>query len=101
MASPLENTFAFQLKAANIPFIREVKPIPGRRFRFDFQVKDLLIEIQGGIFRKGAHSTGVGITRDCAKQNMAALEGYHTMAFTKEHIEKGLALGWVQAYLKK
>jgi len=61
MASPLENTFALQLRQANIPFLREVKGIvSGRRFRYDFQVKDLLIEIQGGIFRKGARGRGGG-----------------------------------------
>jgi len=108
MASPLENTFAFQLKAAHILFLREVKAIPGRKFAFDFQVKDLLIEIQGGIWRKKdgitipqGHTTGRGITRDCEKMNLAALEGYHTMSFTAEHIKKGIALAWVQQYLAK
>jgi len=109
MASALENTFALQLKLAGIPFERGVKGIvPGRRFEWDFRVKGLLIEVQGGIFRRKngvnvpqGHSTGMGITRDCEKANLALLQGWPTMAITKAHIESGKALAWVQEYLKR
>jgi len=97
--SKLETELSRQLELAKIPFLRGVKAIPSRRFEWDFQVKDLLIECQGGIWGKGGHSTGVGITRDAEKVNLATLEGYSPMVFTKEHIFSGQALLWVQAYL--
>jgi len=102
MASALENTFALQLKLAGIPFERRVKGIvPGRRFEWDFRVKGLLIEVQGGIFQKMGHSTGVGIMRDIEKANLALLQGWPTMAIAKAHIESGVALTWVQEFLKR
>lgn len=50
-----------------------------RRFRADFAHPDamVLIELQGGIFTKGAsHSSTSGIKRDCEKQFLAAANGY-------------------------
>jgi hypothetical protein len=97
--SDIEEEFARQLKMAKIPFLREVKAIPGRKFRFDFQVKDLLIEVQGGIFQRGGHSTGVGISRDCEKGVLATLEGYHHWAVTSAMVKSGEALHWVMVYM--
>ena len=99
--SELEEEFAQQLRLAKIPFLREVKPIPGRKFRWDFQIKDLLVEVQGGIWGKGGHSTGKGITRDMEKLNLGTLAGYHQMHFGAEHIKSGQALKWVQEWMKR
>jgi len=67
MSSALEDLFAMQLDAAGLTgYTREFRAIPGRKFRFDFCFKQerLLIEINGGTYSKGAHSTGTGIARD-------------------------------------
>jgi hypothetical protein len=101
----IEDEFACQLRLAKISFDREVQAIEGRKFKWDFRIykdfkTDLLIEIQGGIWVKGGHSTGIGITRDCEKLNLATLAGYSCMAFTKKHIQTGKGLKWVQEYLK-
>lgn len=92
--SAVEDAFAFQLTVAGIPFVREYKKaIPHRRYRFDFFIEpNLLIEIQGGIWHKGGHSTGTGITRDCEKLNLAQLHGYRNLAFTSEMVEDGTAI---------
>jgi hypothetical protein len=103
----LEDEFALQLRLAGIDYQREVKVIPGRRFKWDFWItgingkefRDLLVEIQGGIWIKGGHTTGKGITRDAEKLNLAALAGFRSMQFTKEHIQSGQALKWVQEFL--
>jgi hypothetical protein len=110
--SKLEAEMARQLKLAKIPFLRETPSIIGRRFKFDFQVRDLLIEVNGGTSQRpvkingkwyilaSGHNSMAGTSRDAEKQNLACLAGYHTMAFTKEHIASGQALKWVQEYLK-
>ena len=99
--SELEEEFAQQLRLAKIPFLREVMPIPGRKFRWDFQIKDLLVEVQGGIWGKGGHSTGKGITRDMNKLNLATLHGFRSMQFSSNHIKDGSALTTVISYIDK
>jgi len=100
--SSLEVLFALQLRDAGIPFEREYKPIPGRRYRYDFFFQpDLLVEINGGTFRHMGHSTGNGIQRDYDKANQAVLAGFRVLLFTGEDV-KGTraivtvmkALGW-------
>ncbi|MGD0708286.1 MAG: hypothetical protein ABSA51_07520 [Anaerolineaceae bacterium] len=90
--SYLENDFAFQLNALGIKFEREFKAIPGRQFRFDFFVQELnlLIEIQGGIWKPNrGHTNGRGISRDCEKFNQAQLAGFHILLFTPQGITSG------------
>lgn len=104
--SELENQFRFQLRAAGIRgFEEQWRIVPGRRFKWDFCWPEHLLacEIQGGIWAKGnsGHTSGIGITRDAEKQNLATLEGWHTMAFTGDHIKSGQALRWVQEFLAK
>jgi hypothetical protein len=97
----LEDELANQLDLARIKYDREVVAIKGRRFRWDFMVgEDLLIEVQGGLFIKGGHSTGVGISRDHEKHNLAMLAGYRDLLVNKETIKSGQALRWVQEAVK-
>lgn len=100
--SRLEDTLATQLRFAGLDgFKREVRPIPGRRFRFDFAFLEprLLIEVQGGTWAMGAHSTGQGISRDTEKLNLATIHGWRVLQFTTDQIRQGKALRWVQAAL--
>ena len=94
--SVLEETLALHLRCAGISsrFTREFRAIPERKWRWDFgdQASKLLIECEGAIWVKGAHSSGVGITRDIEKANAATLAGYRTLRFTKQMIEDGTAL---------
>ena len=96
MESKPEEQLAFQLKASHIKFEREYRPWKNRRFRFDFYISTFLIEVQGGIWRKGAHSSGIGITRDCEKFCLAAIDGYLVMPVTPEQIKSGKALQWIE-----
>jgi hypothetical protein len=99
----LEDELAYQLDLAGIEYEREFKAIENRRFKWDFFIekqtpnsRDILIEVQGGIWVKGGHSTGTGITRDAEKLNLATLAGYSSLVVTKEHIKSGQALKWIQ-----
>ena len=93
--SNLEDTLAFQLKAADIPFEQQVKVIPGRRFAFDFLLTgtNILVEVQGSTWvANTGHTSGKGIKRDCEKANLAVLAGYRVLTFTGDMVNNGEAL---------
>lgn len=101
-SSKLEAELFEQIKKAKLPLpVREFVAIPGRMFRWDFAwVKEkLLVEVQGGIYQKGAHSTGQGIERDMIKLNLATLNGYKVLQFSRRMIESGYALGVIHDML--
>ena len=94
----LEDTLAFQLDALGVPYTREFRAIPGRRFRWDFLIGNsdksrLLVEVQGGTWarERSGHSSGSGIARDCEKNNLAVLQGWRTLMFTSDTIKNGEA----------
>ena len=100
--SHLEDQFEMQLQNNLIVgWTRECKAVPGRRYRWDFAFSEqrLLVEIQGAIFVRGGHSTGIGITRDAEKLNCATMHGWHSLIFTGEHIQSGEAIKLVFEYL--
>lgn len=99
--SELEERLAVQLRAEKIPFQREVTGlVPGRKFRVDFLVCGwLVVECQGGIWKSGKHSNGVGVTRDTEKAAELLLNGYPTIACTMDQIKSGTALEWIKRAL--
>ena len=100
-SSKLETELARQLKLAGIPFVREVMPIPGRRYRYDFALKGILCECNGMTFQFGGHSSGTGLARDYEKNILAQLEGWRVFSFDKAMIFDGRALSWIQMALHK
>lgn len=84
----LEEKFEKCLLDHKIEYIREFVFIPGRRFRSDFYLPkwNLLIEIEGGIFKKGRgksrHTTPLGYHRDCIKYSLATMLGYRLIRLT-------------------
>lgn len=95
--SALEEQMAFQLKAAKIPFVREFRPIPTRRWRVDFLIDDrLVVECEGGVWTQGRHNRGKGFIHDCEKYSELLIAGYRVLRMTAEHIESGQALQWVE-----
>lgn len=76
------NRFEFMWRLCAGPsLIAEFKPIPGRNFRSDYahESSRTLIELDGGIWFKGGHTSGTGKERDCEKDFLAALEGWRTI----------------------
>jgi len=88
--SKLEDLLAGQVRMTGLPDpVREfTKAIPKRRFRFDFAWPEhrLLLEVQGGSWIGGGHSTGKGMSRDAEKNNLAALEGWTVLYATTDQI---------------
>lgn len=104
--SDLEDLLAYQLLEAEIPFEREARIIPDRRFRWDFWIptwdkmtsgwyfqRGLLIEVQGGTWRPGSkHVSGKGYEIDCEKLNLAVEKGFYTLWFTSKMIKDCVAI---------
>ena len=57
-----------------------------RKFRFDFccPVSKVAIEINGGTWSNGGHSTGQGIQSDYEKLNLAGMQGWQVFQLTPE-----------------
>ncbi len=103
--SELEDLLLFQMQAVGLDPEREfmfAKPL-GRRFRSDFCFKNkrLLIEVEGGIWSKGAHSRPAGILRDMEKNNLATLLGYVCLRFSAEQVHDGSALTMIEKVLNE
>lgn len=100
--SPLEEELYLQIKALGLPDPeREYQAVKGRKYRWDFAwpESNLLVEVQGGIWGRGGHSTGAGVTRDCDKLTEATLGGWQSMAFTGKQIHEGQAIEAIARFL--
>ena len=102
-ASQLEAELALQIRALGLPEpIREYQAIKGRKFRFDFAWLEhkLLVEVNGGTYTKGAHSTGQGIARDYEKANLAVLQGWRVLTFDGKAVKDGTAVEVIRKALE-
>ena len=102
-ASQLEAELALQIKALGLPEpVREYPAIKGRKFRFDFAwlERKLLVEVNGGTYTKGAHSTGAGIARDYEKANLAQLAGWRVLSFDGKAVKDGTAVEVIRQALE-
>lgn len=103
--SDAEEAFAFQLRAVRIVFDREVQFAKPRKWRADFiaypttHPGPVLIEVDGGTWSGGRHTTGAGFSADCEKLNAATLLGYRVLRFTPAMVESGVALATIEKAL--
>ena len=99
-----ETMLAFQLKAAKIPFQREYRFAPPRRFRFDFVIgddtdlTDLAVEVDGGAWN-GGHRRFEQANSEAEKANLAVLRWWRVLHFTPTMVESGEALQVIQQAL--
>lgn len=74
------------LSILKIPYETETKFHSKRKFRFDisFQTKSLKIavEYEGLMSKKSGHTTVLGYTSDCAKYNLAQIDGWCVLRYT-------------------
>ena len=92
-----ERSLAAQLQAAGVAFEQEQVLIPGRRFRFDFLLSDtdLIVEVEGGTWAGGRHTTGAGFAKDCEKYNLALEHGYRVLRYTTNMVTDGRAIAQI------
>jgi hypothetical protein len=103
-----EETFASQCIQYRLPTVTpqyQFAKSMGRKFSADFAFVEyqLLIEIQGGIWRGGggAHSHPMNLSRDIEKQQHAAFLGFHVLPFTPEQVKSKHAIDWTSRTLFK
>ena len=91
------------LNALKIPFTREFKFHPQRKWQADFRIDDMpiLVEVEGGVFSNGRHTRGEGYTQDCEKYSAAAVNGWFVIRGTTAQIKAGLVIQWIEALIKR
>jgi very-short-patch-repair endonuclease len=102
MTAP-EELFSLHVRAAKLPEpVREYKFLSDRKFRADFAwiEQKLIVEIDGGTWRVGGHSSGAGIRRDYERDVLAMLAGWRVLRFTTCQVKSGFAIDSVERMLK-
>lgn len=85
------------LQAEKIPFEREVRFHPVRRWRFDYLIGEkLAVEVEGAVYSNGRHTRGKGYESDCEKYNEALILGYRVLRFTTGQVKSGLAIDTIK-----
>jgi very-short-patch-repair endonuclease len=83
-------------------------PTPDRQFRFhltrkwraDFRWPTLIVEVDGGAYIHGRHTTGRGYEDDRERDAEAMMMGYRVLRVTPKQVTSGQALAWIEALLK-
>jgi very-short-patch-repair endonuclease len=103
--SALEESLLLQMLAYNLPSPHREYPFAqllGRRWRADFAYPApimLLIEVEGGTYSGGRHTTGSGYRKDAEKYNTASLMGYTVLRFTGDMVKDGTAIKTIKQAL--
>ncbi len=83
----------------------------GRKFRFDFAWEEVwkdehtatwpmvALEVEGGIYTRGAHGSISGIKRDMEKYNLAASLGWRVLRVTPENLCTNETISLIQTTL--
>lgn len=103
-----EEMFALHCKAEKISILREYQFDLDRKWRFDFIIlpKDLsaaptlAVEIEGGVWSGGRHTTGKGFEADCRKYSRAAALGWRVIRVTTGMVKSGEAIALVLEAIK-
>lgn len=94
-SSQLERLLAVAIALTGLPAPqREYRFHPTRRWRIDFAwpAHRLAVEIEGGIYRGGAHTSVTGLKRDIEKGNALTMAGYRLLRFHGDQIKSGEAV---------
>ena len=91
------------LNALKIPFTREFKFHPDRKWQADFRIDGMpiLVEVEGGVFSNGRHTRGEGYTKDCEKYSAAAVNGWLVIRGTTAQIKAGLVIQWIEKLIER
>lgn len=96
--SHLEILMGHHLRYAGINMEPEYGFHPERRWRFDFAdpEKKVAVECEGATWSGGRHVRGAGFHKDCEKYNEASRLGWQVFRFTKDMIESGEAIKFME-----
>lgn len=99
-----EQTLAYQCIADKMPpFVQNYIFMANRKFELDFAWVDYRIgvEINGGVWSKGAHGRPLAILRDMEKSNLLVLSGWKVLRYTPAEVSTGFALAGVKKLLAR
>jgi len=99
VTSEPERALATQITWSKLPNpITEHRFAPPRRWRFDLAWPErmLALEIDGGSWSGGRHTTGKGFEADCEKYSEAAVLGWRVIRVTPRMVVDGRALGYIE-----
>lgn len=84
--------------AHHVGWVREFKFHPTRKWRFDLAHPGhwIAVEVEGGVWRGGRHTSGVGFTADCEKYAEALIAGWAVLRVTTDQVKNGKALEWIE-----
>ena len=90
-----EQTLCYQaLSDGIVEFEQNYLFHPPRKFQIDFAIPAARvgIEIEGGIWSRGAHGRGPGIARDMLKHNLLLMSGWRVLRYTPDQVRQGEAI---------
>ncbi len=98
--SALEEAMYLHLRAHKMidGLEREFRFDPKRRWRFDFAwpARLLALEVEGGIWTSGRHTSAVGWLADAEKYNRATILGWRVLRVATNQVHSGDAVQWVR-----
>ena len=98
--SDLERLMHFQICAVHLAtgMVQEHRFDPIRRWRFDFAwpARMLALEVEGGTYSGGRHTTGAGFEKDAEKYAEAAISGWTVLRVTGKQVKSGMAIDWLE-----
>lgn len=92
-----------QIKQYGLPLPAvEYRFHPKRMWRFDFAWPEvwLAVEVEGGIWTGGRHTTGAGFQADTIKYNIAVEMGWRVFRYTPKQIKDGDAVAQLSRVLR-
>ena len=86
----------------DIEVVKEFKFHPSRKWRYDYAIVEskIAIEVEGGVWSGGRHTTGKGFTGDMEKYNAGTLLGWRIFRVTPENLLKTLTFEMIKEALK-
>jgi len=100
----LEMKFLDQLHRLGCPEpVTQFRFDPKRRWRFDFAWPDfdVAVDIDGGTWIGGRHTTGVGYQKDTEKMNAANILGWTMLRFTTNDVMNGSAANQTNVVIQR
>ena len=97
--SDLEALLTFQMRALGLPaWETEYRFHRSRQWRFDLAWPHLrlAVEVEGGIWTGGRHTSPTGFEADCEKYNEAAILGWRVIRVTGGMVKDGRAADIIQ-----
>lgn len=93
MEYPIKLPFETELKLRFPGFVKELKFLNDRKYRFDYAwlAEKVSLEYEGGVYTGGAHVRGKHYESDCEKYSLAATEGWCVIRVTNGMVKNGLA----------